>query len=1059
VREAPLPLASMLIPFAELLGRSCFSFLEGASHPHEMVEKAHEIGLSAIAIVDRDGLYGSVKAYKAGKLQEQRVITGAELTLEDDAKHPVHPGSVVLLARDLAGYGNLCGLLTRAHATHKKGTAGITVEEIAAASAGLTAIVPIEARRDPDAPIDAVLGPLVDAFGDRLFAATWRRRDGRDSPRRAAALAVERRYGLGIIATARPLYHEPDRKPLSDVLRCIRLKTTLDQAGTRITPNAEAPLRDGEEMLRLFRHHPAWVHDTVALAEEHQFTLKELKYHFPSETLCQPGETPDDALRRVVGIGCLDRYPGGTPPAVAEQIKRELAIIAQIKVAAYFLSVQQVVEIARGKHILCQGRGSAANSAVCYVLGVTAVDPVCNTLLFERFLSEERAEPPDIDVDFEHERREEVIQTIYETYGRDRAAMVSEIISYRGKSALREVGKAFGLAVDQVDRLSGLVIHMDPKYMSAERIAETGLDPTDPRLTQVLEIARQLNGFPRHISIHVGGFILSSQPLTLVAPIEPARMKDRTVIPWDKNDLDDLKFFKLDVLGLGMLTAIRKAQELIHAAGVPFDPIGALAAVPKEDPLIYDAICRADTVGVFQIESRAQMSMLPRLRPREFYDLVIEVAIVRPGPIQGGMVHPYLRRRNGEEKSEPPHECLREILHRTRGVPLFQEQVMQIAMTGAGYTPGEADQLRRDMGTWKKNGRLQRHYPKLMEGFRRRGISEQFAEQLYKQIQGFGEYGFPESHAMSFALLVYISVWLKVHHPAAFVCALLNSQPMGFYSASSLVKDAQHHGVEVRPVSVTRSDWDCTLEPVPREPGDDGEPCALRLGIRQIRGVGKAMAKAMIGARSEAPFVSLDDLIRRAHLKKNEIEALAESGALEELVTERRDALWKARAPREGGLFEGLEIEPDEDVGLPPMRPLTQLALDYGRVGLSIHDHPMRHVREVLRVRGVRRADELVRLPDGALIEVAGLVIGRQRPETASGVTFITLEDETGFVNLVVMKTVFAENYGVARHAQMMLVAGRLERQGTVIHVLARKLSRLRLPDGDEPNVRSRDFH
>ncbi len=1049
----------MLIPFAELLGRSCFSFLEGASHPSEMIEAARALGLGAIAIADRDGLYGSVRAYTAGKLQGQRVITGAELTLEDDAGQPAHPGSVVLLARDLAGYGNLCALLTRAHATHEKGTAGITVESIAAASAGLTAIVPLEARRDADAPLDAVLGPLSEAFGDRLFAATWRHRDGRDIPRTAAAVAAEGRYGLGIIATSRPLYHEPTRKPLADVLRCIRQKTTLDQAGTRISGNSEARLRSGVEMLALFRDHPAWVHGTVAIAEEHPFTLEELRYHFPSETLCQPGETPDAALRRLVKIGCLDRYPGGTPPAVAEQLGKELAIIANIGVAAYFLSVQQVVAIARKERILCQGRGSAANSAVCYVLGVTAVDPAQHKLLFERFLSNERHEPPDIDVDFEHERREEVIQAIYETYGRDRAAMVSEIISYRGKSALREVGKAFGLAVDQVDRLSGLVVHMDPEHMSAERIAETGLDPTDPRLVQVLELARQLSGFPRHISIHVGGFILSSRPLTLVAPIEPARMKGRTVIPWDKDDLDDLKFFKLDILGLGMLTAIRKTQELIHAAGVPFDPIGALAAIPPEDPAIYDAICRADTVGVFQIESRAQMSMLPRLRPREFYDLVIEVAIVRPGPIQGGMVHPYLRRRNGEERSDPPHECLREILQRTRGVPLFQEQVMQIAMTGAGYTPGEADQLRRDMGAWKKNGRLQRHYPRLMEGFRRRGLSEQFAEQLYKQIQGFGEYGFPESHAMSFALLVYVSVWLKVHHPAAFVCSLLNSQPMGFYSASSLVKDAQRHGVEVRPVSVVRSDWDCTLEPVPREPGDDGELRALRLGIRQIRGVGKAMAQAVMTARAEAPFASLDDLIRRAHLKKNEIEALAEAGALAALVPERRDALWKARAPREGGLFEGMQIEPDEDVGLPPMRPLAQLALDYGRVGLSIHDHPMRHVREALRERGVRRAEELVKLPDGALIEVAGLVIGRQRPGTASGVTFITLEDETGLVNLVVMKNVFAESYGVARHARMMLAAGRLERQGAVIHVLARKLARLRLPDGDEPNVRSRDFH
>jgi error-prone DNA polymerase len=1049
----------MLIPFAELLGRSCFSFLEGASHPNEMVERSQELGHTALALADRDGLYGSVRAHSAGRALGQQVITGAELTLEDDAGWPLYPGSIVLLARDLQGYGNLCGLLTRAHAEHDKGTAGITVAQIAEAAAGLTAIVPLEARRDPEAPLDAVLDPLAEAFAGRLFAATWRHRDGRDEHRTAAALAVERRYGLGIIATARPLYHEPSRRPLADVLRCIRLKTTLDQAGTRLAPNSEARLRSGAEMLSLFHDHPAWVHDTAAIAEEHPFTLSELEYHFPSDALCQPGESPDRALRRLVEIGCRDRYPEGTPPKVAEQIEKELVIIAHINVAAYFLSVQQIVEMARERRILCQGRGSAANSAVCFVLGVTAVDPARNAVLFERFLAKERAEPPDIDVDFEHERREEIIQAIYETYGRDRAAMVSEIISYRGKSALREVGKAFGLALDQVDRLSGLVIHMDPEAMSSERIAEAGLDPEDPRLMRVIDLAEQLRGFPRHISIHVGGFVLSSRPLALVAPIEPARMEGRTVIPWDKDDLEDLGFFKLDVLALGMLTAIRKAQELLHPPGTPFDPIAALAAIPPEDPLVYDAICKADTVGVFQIESRAQMAMLPRLRPREFYDLVIEVALVRPGPIQGGMVHPYLRRRNGEESSAPPHACLASILERTLGVPLFQEQVMQIAMVGAGYTAGEADQLRRDMGAWKKTGKLVRHYPKLMAGFKRRGISEAFSEQLFKQIQGFGEYGFPESHAASFALLVYSSAWLKVHHPAAFTCALLNSQPMGFYSASSLVKDAQRHGIEVRPVSVVQSAWDCTLEPLPREPGDDGDLQALRLGIRQIRGVGEAMAGNLISARAEAPFASLDDLIRRAELKKNEIEALAEAGALTALVPERRDALWKARAPREGGLFEGMPIEPDEDVGLPPMRPLTQLALDYGRVGLSIHDHPMRHLRAALAQRGVRRAGELVSLPDGAPIEVAGLVIGRQRPGTASGVTFITLEDETGLINLVVMSAVFAESYGVARHARIMLVSGRLERRGAVVHVLAQKLSRLQLPDGEEPVVRSRDFH
>jgi error-prone DNA polymerase len=1041
------------VPFAELLGRSSFSFLEGASHPDEMVQMAKEHQLTAFALCDRDGLYGSAKAHAEGKRIGQRVIVGAELTLEDEGGDAM--GKVALLAMDHDGYGRLCALLTIAHAKpHEKGTAGIAPERVAASAAGLIAVAPIDAHRDIHAP-DAVLGPLREGFGDRLFIATWRHRDGRGRARTEAALAAQRRHGVPILASSRPLYHDQERKPLADVLRCIRLKTTLDRAGTAIDPNAEALLVDGVEMRKLFRDHPEWVHRTVDVAEACRFSLSELKYHFPSESLCRPGETPDEALRRHVEEGCLRRYSKGVPESVRVQIEKELGIIGRMRVAAYFLSVQQIVDIAREKRILCQGRGSAANSAVCYVLGVTAVDPSRHNLLFERFLSENRIEPPDIDVDFEHERREEVIQEIYTRYGRDRAAMVSEVISYRGKSAMREVGKVFGLSVDQVDRLSGLVIHMDPKHLSPERIAEAGLDPGDPRLVQVIQVARQLEGFPRHLSIHVGGFVLSSEPLDRVAPIEPARMVDRTVIPWDKDDLDDLGFFKLDVLGLGMLTALRKALEMVHdPATGPFDPIDALAKIPPEEPEVYEAISRADTIGVFQIESRAQMSMLPRLRPSKFYDLVIEVAIVRPGPIQGGMVHPYLRRRAGKEDARPPHECLREILDRTLGVPLFQEQVMQIAMVGAGYTPGEADQLRRDMAAWKKTGRLERHHPKLIDGFTRKGISREFAEQLYKQIHGFGEYGFPESHAASFALLVYDSAWLKVHHPAAFACALLNAQPMGFYSASSLVKDAQRHGVEARPACVARSDWDCTLEPA----ADPKSP-ALRLGLRQIKGFGEASAQRIVEARAGGPFASLQDLVKRAHLRRLDLEALAEAGALVTLVPARREALWRSRAPREGGLFEGLAIEPDEDVGLPPIRPLEQLSLDYQRVGLSIHDHPMRYLRVRLGRRGVRLASDLLELGDGTPVSVAGLVIGRQRPGTASGITFITLEDETGMVNLVVRRDTFAANYGVARHAKLLLAEGRLEREGEVIHVLVHGLERLSLPSGEELPVRSRDFH
>jgi error-prone DNA polymerase len=803
-------------------------------------------------------------------------------------------------------------------------------------------------------------------------------------------------------------------------------------------------------MRDLYRDHPAWVGRTVEIAGACRFSLDQIRYHFPSEGLCLPGESPDDALRRITEAGCRDRYPEGTPPAVRAQIEKELELIRLLDVAPYFLSVCQIVRIARERRILCQGRGSAANSAVCFVLGVTAVDPARSNLLFERFLSAERREPPDIDVDFEHERREEVIQAIYEMYGRDRAAMVSEVISYRGKSALREVGKVFGLPTDHLDRLSGLVMHHEAD-VSERKLAEVGLDPNDGRLRQVVLLAAALEGFPRHLSIHVGGFVLSAEPLYHVAPIEPARMPGRTVIPWDKDDLDDLGFFKVDILALGMLTAIRKTLALVHERKrpeVPFDPIDALARIPAEDPAVYEAIGRADTVGVFQIESRAQMAMLPRLKPKRFYDLVIEVAIVRPGPIQGGMVHPYLRRRTGEEPPISPHPCLDPILERTLGVPLFQEQVMQIAMVGAGYTPGEADQLRRDMAAWKKHGRLSRHREKLLRGFSERGISARFAEQLYQQIHGFGEYGFPESHASSFALLVYASAWLKVHHQAAFTCSILNSQPMGFYSPSSLVQDAQRHGVEVRPVCVVASDWDNLLEP------DE----ALRLGMRQIKGFGQGAAEAVMKARKEGPFQGVADLVRRAGLKKNEIEALAEAGALEVLVPSRREALWRARAPREGGLFEKLPLEPEEDVGLPKMRPAEQLVLDYGRVGLSLKDHPLRHLRAELSAQGAITAAALREKRHGERVLIAGMVLGRQRPATASGVTFVSLEDETGVMNVVVQKKLFEERYAAARYAKILGVRGRVERKGEVIHVLAEDLERLDGPGRRVP-AKSRDFH
>jgi error-prone DNA polymerase len=1091
--------------FSELLGRSSFSFLSGASQPEEMIECSKGLGHGALALCDRDGMYGVVRAHAQAKESGHRLIVGAELSLlrpgqalersEEGrparrARRGARAGSsqracaptVALLAEDHEGYTNLCRLLTLAHAGLPKGESWLELEHLAVHQKGLIAIVPGPCiPEEPEAPPDELFAILRDVFGaERSAIAAYRRLDGLDAERWSAVMDRAEWFGLPIVASARPIFHHRSRKPLADVLHCIREGTTLDQVGVALDGNCEAFLRPELEMRQLFREHEDWVDRTAELADRIKFSLDEIKYDFPCKLA--PGETANDVLRRLVEEGIKRRYAGGLPPSVAAQIEKELKLIAELDVAPYFLSTREVVEMARDRRILCQGRGSAANSAVCYVLGITAVDPSRSNLLFERFLSLERREPPDIDIDFEHERREEVIQEIYARYGRERAAMVSEVISYRGKSALREVGKAFGLSLEQVDRLSGTLTHWDSVDDGGKRARELGFDMDDGRLRKVIALARQLEGFPRHLSIHVGGFVLSARPLVEVAPVEPARMKDRTVIPWDKDDIEALGFFKVDVLGLGMLTAIRKCLAMIHTDGAlheepgeppapEFDPIEVLRRVPAEDPAVYALASQADTVGVFQIESRAQMAMLPRLRPQCFYDLVIEVAIVRPGPIQGGMVHPYLRRRNLEEDALSPHPELWPILERTLGVPLFQEQVMQIAIVGAGYSGGEADQLRRDMAAWKKSGRLLRHKQRLLDGFELKGISKDFGEALFEQIKGFGDYGFPESHAASFALLVYASSWEKAHYPAHFICALLNSQPMGFYSPSSLVKDAQKHGVEIREVCIENSSWDSSLE----APGEGcrvksewpGAKKALRLGFRLVKGMGEASGKAIEVARATRAFSSLDDVIRRAKLRKVEVEALAEAGAFESLMRGRRHALWKARAPRTEGLFAELDVA-EPSVELPTLHAKEQLLLDYARVGLSIDDHPLKHLRAGLERRRVVTAAELAELPQGTLVSVAGLVLTRQRPGTASGVVFITLEDETGTMNLVLYSGIFESFYLVARHAALMLASGKVERQVTlprpgevgaatpVIHVLVEHLERL---DVGRVENRSRDFH
>jgi error-prone DNA polymerase len=1071
--------------FAELLARSSFSFLRGASHPEELVLRAKELELSALALVDRDGLYGSARAFTAARELGQRVIVGAELSvgvgprpkqLAPTGENPPESPTVVLLVERHEGYVNLCRLLTLAHSELPKGQSRLELGWLCEHSDGLLAIVPAPRRpgdtsEAPPALLEAVRG----AFGEHAALAIHRHLDGFDAARRELVKGWSERYGLPRIASARPFYHDPARKPLADVLHCIREKTVLDRAGTALSANAEAYLRSESDMRRLFSDEPELVERSAELAENLVFSLSELRYRFPC-TLA-PGESADEKLRRLTFVGLSERYREGTPPRVLAQVEKELALIQVLEVAPYFLSTWEVVQIARSRRILCQGRGSAANSAVCYALGITAVDPARSNLLFERFLSNERREPPDIDIDFEHERREEVIQELYQRYGRDRAAMVSEVICYRGRSALREVGKAFGLSLEQVDRLSTTIGHWDSSEHAKERLGEVGFDAADPRLVRVLDLARELEGFPRHLSIHVGGFVLSATPLYEVAPVEPARMPDRSVIPWDKDDLDTLGFFKVDVLGLGMLTAIRKALALIHEDGgldavlnEPFDPILSLARLPAEDSAVYELVSRADTVGVFQIESRAQMAMLPRLRPKCFYDLVIEVAIVRPGPIQGGMVHPYLKRRNGEEASESPHPELASILERTLGVPLFQEQVMQIAIAGAGYSGGEADQLRRDMAAWKRNGKLLRHRDRLLAGFAEKGIERSFGEALFEQIKGFGDYGFPESHAASFALLVYVSSWQKAHYPAHFACALLNAQPMGFYSPATIVADARRHGVEIRDVDIRHSYWDSVLEPAGERTGiasaAPGARRSLRLGFRLIKGFGEQAARRVEAARAEWRFSNIEDVVRRAALRQDEVDALAEAGAFEPLMQGRRQALWASRAPRVSGLFADVSMR-EPKARLPALRSSETLLLDYHRKGLAADDHPMRHLRARLKDRGVLKATELGSAPRRRHVRVAGVVICRQQPATASGVVFVTLEDETGFANLVLWRRVFDEYRLVATRAAILLAEGEVERQanggpgsnaGEVVHLIVKHLERLDVPGRDIDKV-SRDFH
>jgi error-prone DNA polymerase len=1051
-----------LFPYAELHCKTNFCFLEGASHPDELVQRAAELRLRALAITDLNSLAGVVRAHVAAKEVGLKLLIGAEIT-------PVDAPPVVLLATNRAAYGRLAQLITRGRRQAEKGTCRLTFADVAEFADGLLACVRLLDAGDEETATDC-LPRYREVFADRchLLAELFCGAD--DCLRLQKLMHVARQHRLPLVAANDVHYHDASRQPLQDVLTAVRHGTTVAELGHRRFPNAERHLKSPAEMRRLFAECPEAVLRTVDLVDHCTFSLEELRYEYPEE-LCPVGLTPIEHLSHLAWEGARWRYPQGPPEKVHRLLEYELKLVEELRYEAYFLTVWDLVRFARSKDILCQGRGSAANSVVCYCLGVTSVDPDRTDLLFERFVSKERDEAPDIDIDFEHERREEVIQYVYEKYGRDRAGMTATVISYRPRSAVRDVGKALGYSLEEVDVLAKNLENYNESEKLAGRFRESGFDPRTQRARQLKALVQQVLGFPRHLSQHVGGMVLTQKPLCEIVPIENASMPGRTVIEWDKDDLDSLGILKVDCLALGMLTAIRKGFDLIYKhRGREL----SLATVPAEDPAVYRMIQRGDTLGVFQIESRAQMAMLPRLKPKDFYDLVIEVAIVRPGPIQGDMVHPYLRRRAGEEDVDYPDERIKNVLERTLGVPLFQEQAMKLAMIAGGFTPGEADQLRRAMGAWRKTGEMDRFRDKLLTGMTENGYSTEFAERLFKQIRGFGEYGFPESHAASFALLVYASAWIKCYEPAAFVAALLNSQPMGFYAPAQLVASARDHGVEIRLVDVNCSEWDSTLEEVqsPKSKVQDQEKdlhsstlgfgpwtldsssdLALRLGFRMVKGLSQSQVAQILAARTDGPFNSFEDFARRTRLTSAVLTRLSKADAFGSLTVGRRQALWKSLPAQE-------DFGPNEEpaVALPSAAPLSEVVADYRATGLSLRDHPMKFLRPALERMGVAKASDLAVLPVDGFVKVAGLTLMRQRPGTASGITFVTLEDETGFANLIVRPEVWERYHHAARTATAMLAHGRLQRQDNVIHVLVSRLDDLSRRI-DDLGVSSRDFH
>ncbi|MEO8558160.1 MAG: error-prone DNA polymerase [Rhodospirillales bacterium] len=1043
--------------YAELQVTTNYSFLRGASHSREMIEQAIALGLDAIAIADRNTLGGVVRAYgaafdlakKHGTLPI-RLVIGCRLVTQEGFSLLAYP-------MNLAGYGQLTKLLTLGNLRTGKGQCELYLEDLWQHAADILAIVVPPDR--PDDIFEQHLAQAAAAFAGRCYLAGNYLYRGDDLRRLSALDALARRSFTPMVATNDVHYHHPERRILQDVLTCIREKCTIEQAGWRLNANAERHLKPAEEMARLFAHWPDAIARTTEIASRCTFSMTELDYQYPAEEGTN-GLSAQEELERLVWLGAGERFPHGVAAKQVGQILHELDLIRERKYAAYFLTVHEIVQYARHQNILCQGRGSAANSTVCYCLHITEVNPDRNELLFERFISSDRNEPPDIDVDFEHERREEVIQHIYQKYGRGHAALTATVISYRSRSAIRDVGKVLGLSPDTVGALADTVWGTSDGEIDPKHVRDAGLDPRDKRLGMALKLAGELTGFPRHLSQHVGGFVICRHPLDRLVPVSNAAMENRTVIEWDKDDLDVLKILKIDVLALGMLTCIRKAFELVerhHGNKLTLD-------IAQDDPQVYGMLSRADSLGVFQVESRAQMSMLPRLKPNKFYDLVIEVAIVRPGPIQGDMVHPYLRRRDGIEPVRYPSKALEQVLGRTLGVPLFQEQAMKIAIVAAGFTPAEADRLRRAMATFRHNGQIHSFESKMIEGMIKNGYTRDFAERCFNQIKGFGEYGFPESHAASFALLVYVSSWLKWYYPDVFAAALLNSQPMGFYAPAQIVRDAREHGVEMLPPDVNLSDWDNALETAvapsldkwgkatfPLVPGPGGRItplCAMRMGFRQIDGCSEKDMKHLVAKRG-AGYGTMQELWQRSSLSRRTLEKLAKADAFQSMGLGRRESLWAVRGLRDDRLPlfndspDKMEIQREAEIALPAMALGEHVVDDYNALRMSLRCHPLKLLRPALARLEVTTNNRLDQVKDGRRIVVAGLSLVRQRPGSANGVVFITTEDEFGIANIVVWPDVFERYRREVMTARLLLAEGKLQKQGLVIHLVAARLTDL----------------